>query len=213
MSKILNFEKFIRMNEMESIDEGQAPVADVLKTAKGQTIKAVRMGADDELPPITQGSVFVYMTPPSSDSPDGEIKFDRGQSSITFSSENFDPRYKGAFETQGSDDPKLLGKPGKIGSSAYGILWHLATILTGSPRPDEQDLVDTLNALKKIKTVQSYKAIADKNKNFNEFYTSLQLNAADPSKALGTGTFASIPGIDSKVIQTLEKTAKETLLA
>lgn len=213
MTKILNFEKFIRMNEMESIDEGQAPVADVIKTAKGKAIKAVRMGTDDDLPPFEQGSVFVFMTPPSSGTPDGEIKFDRGQSSITFSSENFDPKYKGAYETQGSDEPKLLGKPGKIAPSAYGILWHLATILTGSPRPDEQDFVDTLNALKKIKTVQSFKAIADKNKNFNEFYRSLELNAADPSKALGTGTFASIPGIDAKIIQTLGKAAKETLLA
>lgn len=212
MTKIFNFEKFLQMNEM---NEAQAPVADVLKTANGRTVKAVRVTPGADNPEGADNLVVAYLTPPDEISPDGEVKFDAMQNTLVFTSEKFDEKFKGVFKSDGSmSEPKLLAKPGQIGASAYGILWHLACLVSGSTRPGEQEIKDTLAVVKKLMTVESYKAIAMKNKNFSEFYTSLKTNQGNPEKALGTGTMAAIPGPpDAKLIQAMSKAAKETFQA
>lgn len=199
---------------MKSVHEAAMPVADVLKTAGGNSVKAYRLDTSGELPPISKDLVLVALTPPDQTASDGMVKFSSPNKSLTFSPQNLEKqqiKLNGVYKITNDGDPILLVNSGSIGQSSYGILCQIAEIVTGAVKPTEQDLKDTLEVVKKIYSTEPFSSIARKNKNFSYFFASLQSNTINPEKTLGKGTHVEPRQVDAQLIDGLKKAAKATL--
>jgi hypothetical protein len=165
MSKILNFEKFITLNE------AQAPMKPIT-TKTGKDVSIVRTGKEDE---YTQesGKFYIGLSPDNK-----EVSFDLDANKYFFSGLNFAPQ---GFFT-GKKDPDVKGE--SIASDAYGILYRIAFLLNGSKAPTQDSFEDVLKIINELSKIPDFKKIALENTNFAKFRNALIANAQDPSKAV-----------------------------
>lgn len=173
MAKILNFEKFISLNE------AQAPMKNILKTKGGKDVFVVRAGKDDEYQPETN-KVYVEMNPDTSGITISNSTSSGAISSVTFTTPKTIQKQQGVFLGDKLDVPA-----NQIKQDAYGILYRIAFYaLNDSKTPGADQFKEALQIINKIDGVKDFKKIATGNKNYNDLVVSLKQNATDPSKAI-----------------------------